>query len=118
MAPPELSIVIPFLNEEAVLPLLQKRLQDLGTHPDWELVFVSDGSTDSRRSVGEVRIRGTGEKLKAVGWAMHPIARTPFPAVLTVIEEQNSELTPISVDLMNQKGPPLPGRLDTEESFF
>jgi glycosyltransferase involved in cell wall biosynthesis len=47
MVRPELSIVIPFLNEETVLPLLQKRLQELGTHPDWELVFVSDGSTDS-----------------------------------------------------------------------
>ena len=58
MAPPELSIVIPFLNEEAVLPLLQKRLQELGTHPDWELVFVSDGSTDS-----SVRI--------LTGWAAH-----------------------------------------------
>ena len=44
---PELSIVIPFLNEENVLPLLQKRLQELRTHPDWELLFVSDGSTDS-----------------------------------------------------------------------
>jgi glycosyltransferase involved in cell wall biosynthesis len=46
MSRPELSIVIPFLNEETVLPLLQKRLQELGTR-DWELVFVSDGSTDS-----------------------------------------------------------------------
>jgi hypothetical protein len=72
----------------------------------------------SRAPVGEVQVRGTGEKLKAFGWAMHPVARTPFPAVLTVVEQQNSELTPISVDLMNQKGPPLPGRLDTGESFF
>lgn len=72
----------------------------------------------SKMPVGEVRIRETGGKLKAVGWAMHPIARTPFPAVLTVVEEQSSELTPISVDLMNQKGPPLPSRLDTDESFF
>lgn len=39
--------MIPFLNEEAVLPLLWNRLQELGTRPDWELVFVSDGSTDS-----------------------------------------------------------------------
>lgn len=44
---PELSIVIPFLNEEAVLPILQQRLQELSTHPDWEFIFVSDGSTDS-----------------------------------------------------------------------
>ncbi len=44
---PELSIVIPFLNEETVLPLLQHRLQQLESHPDWELVFVSDGSSDA-----------------------------------------------------------------------
>jgi dolichol-phosphate mannosyltransferase len=48
---PELSVVIPFLNEETVLPLLQKRLQQLEPHPDWELVFVSDGSTDSSLSI-------------------------------------------------------------------
>jgi hypothetical protein len=72
----------------------------------------------SREPVGKVHVKGTGGKLNASGWAMHPVARTPFPAVLTVVEEQNSELTPISVDLMNQKGPALPGRLDTEESFF
>ncbi len=72
----------------------------------------------SRAPVGEVQVRGVGEKLKAFGWAMRPVARTPFPAVLTVVEEEDSELTPISVDLMNQKGPPLPGRLDTGESSF
>jgi hypothetical protein len=72
----------------------------------------------SRPPVGEVRVRGRGEKLNASGWAMHPVARTPFPAVLTVIAQQNSELTPIWVELMNRKGPPLPDRLDTGESYF
>jgi hypothetical protein len=72
----------------------------------------------SQKPVGEVRVKGTGGKLNASGWAMHPVSRTPFPAVLTVVAEQNSELTPISVDLMTQKGPPLPGRLDTDESSF
>jgi dolichol-phosphate mannosyltransferase len=44
---PDLSIVIPFLNEERVLPLLRERLQKLETRPiAWELLFVSDGSTD------------------------------------------------------------------------
>jgi hypothetical protein len=71
----------------------------------------------SREPVGEVQVKGRGEKLNASGWAMNPVARTPFPAVLTV-EQQNSELIPISVDLMTQKGPPLPGRLDTDESSF
>jgi polyisoprenyl-phosphate glycosyltransferase len=47
MSQPDLSIVIPFLNEERVLPLLRQRLQKLTTRPsDWELLFVSDGSTD------------------------------------------------------------------------
>jgi glycosyltransferase involved in cell wall biosynthesis len=44
---PELSIVIPFLNEERVLPLLRERLEKLKNRPaTWELLFVSDGSTD------------------------------------------------------------------------
>jgi polyisoprenyl-phosphate glycosyltransferase len=43
---PRLSIVVPFLNEEAVLPLLWARLQSLPKIPQWELIFVSDGSTD------------------------------------------------------------------------
>jgi glycosyltransferase involved in cell wall biosynthesis len=47
MRSPELSIVIPFLNEEQVLPLLRERLQKIRNRPTaWELLFVSDGSTD------------------------------------------------------------------------
>jgi len=44
----ELSIVIPFLNEDHVLPLLRQRLENLQNRPShWELLFVSDGSTDA-----------------------------------------------------------------------
>ena len=47
MSQPELSIVIPFLNEEQVLPLLRERLEKIRTRPAaWELLFASDGSTD------------------------------------------------------------------------
>jgi glycosyltransferase involved in cell wall biosynthesis len=47
MSQPELSIVIPFLDEERVLPLLRERLEKLRNRPaTWELLFVSDGSTD------------------------------------------------------------------------
>jgi len=47
MMRPELSIVIPFLNEEYVLPLLCRRLESVENRPlNWELLFVSDGSTD------------------------------------------------------------------------
>lgn len=44
---PDLSIVIPFLNEKDVLPLLRVRLERIQNQPvAWELLFVSDGSTD------------------------------------------------------------------------
>ncbi len=44
---PELSIVIPFLNEEESLPLLKERIGNLESMPEtWELIFVSDGTTD------------------------------------------------------------------------
>lgn len=47
MSAPELSIVIPFFNEAKVLPLLRQRLEQIGGRPStWELLFVSDGSTD------------------------------------------------------------------------
>lgn len=52
MIRPDLSIVIPFLNEEQVLPLLRERLEHIKDRPPtWELLFVSDGSTD-----GSVRL--------------------------------------------------------------
>jgi glycosyltransferase involved in cell wall biosynthesis len=44
---PDLSIVIPFLNAEQVLPLLCERREKIQNRPfAWELLFVSDGSTD------------------------------------------------------------------------
>src|SRR5262249_14460046 len=44
----ELSIVIPFFNEDHVLPLLRQRLENVQNRPShWELLFVSDGSTDA-----------------------------------------------------------------------
>jgi len=47
MTGPELTIIIPFLNEERVLPLLRERFETLTNRPAaWELLFVSDGSTD------------------------------------------------------------------------
>jgi len=47
MPRPELSIVIPFLDEAKVLPLLRERLNAIRDRlSTWELLFVSDGSTD------------------------------------------------------------------------
>jgi glycosyltransferase involved in cell wall biosynthesis len=45
---PTLSVVIPCFNEEAVLPMLEKRLLEAlgGAGISWELVFVDDGSSD------------------------------------------------------------------------
>jgi glycosyltransferase involved in cell wall biosynthesis len=51
---PGLSVVIPFLNEEAVLPELRKRLEGLENLPrGFEIIFVSDGSTDGSIDVVE-----------------------------------------------------------------
>ncbi len=54
MTRPDLSIVIPFLNEEQVLPLLRARLEKVKQAvPNCELIFVSDGSTDSSENLIE-----------------------------------------------------------------
>jgi glycosyltransferase involved in cell wall biosynthesis len=53
MTTPELSIVIPFPNEAEVLPLLRERLTAIkNSAPNWELIFVSDRSTNN--SIGFV----------------------------------------------------------------
>lgn len=51
--PVELSVVIPFLNEEDSLPLLYERLRLEALPPDTEFVFVSDGSTDASEALVE-----------------------------------------------------------------
>lgn len=48
MSRPELSIVVPVLNEEDnVQPLVASVRDALGDRYDWELLFVDDGSTDA-----------------------------------------------------------------------
>ena len=46
---PEISVVVPVLNEESVLPEFFERVEAVlsATVKAWELVFVDDGSTDS-----------------------------------------------------------------------
>ena len=51
MPRPELSVIIPIFNEEAVLPELHRRLRDVMADietsvRDWEVIFVDDGSKD------------------------------------------------------------------------
>lgn len=43
---PELSVIIPFLDEEEALPLLRRRLEAAGLPERREIILVSDGSTD------------------------------------------------------------------------
>jgi glycosyltransferase involved in cell wall biosynthesis len=61
---PELSVVIPVLNEEDnVLPLIERVRAALGDTSRWELILVNDGSTDrtaelvSRAAAADPRIR-------------------------------------------------------------
>ncbi len=47
-AAPQLSVIIPCFNEEAVLPILRPRLDQTlgGLGVSWEVIFVDDGSLD------------------------------------------------------------------------
>jgi glycosyltransferase involved in cell wall biosynthesis len=49
LQPPSLSVVIPIFNEETTLPELRRRLATVleALAPDFEVVFVDDGSSDS-----------------------------------------------------------------------
>jgi glycosyltransferase involved in cell wall biosynthesis len=55
MSAPELSLVIPVFNEEAVIPELRRRLCEFlgGIDTTWEVVFVDDGSRDQSRTLLE-----------------------------------------------------------------
>ena len=48
MSNPTLSVVVPIWNEEETIPELYRRMQEVmaKTGVTWELVMVSDGSTD------------------------------------------------------------------------
>ena len=61
MSRPTLSIVIPFLDEEDVIPELDRRLKSMLDSLDvtWEAIFVDDGSTD--RSLSLLRALAEGE---------------------------------------------------------
>lgn len=55
MPRPDLTLVIPVLNEEAVIPELSRRVTEFLAQvgASWEVVFVDDGSTDRSRSMLE-----------------------------------------------------------------
>jgi dolichol-phosphate mannosyltransferase len=60
-AAPEITIVVPTLNERANIPILVARLQRLLAGVDWEIVFVDDNSADGTaavaRAIGEADSR-------------------------------------------------------------
>ena len=64
-APPQVSIVVPGLNEAPSLPELARRIRDtIGATESYELLFVDDGSTDDTWAViqslhlQDARVRG------------------------------------------------------------
>lgn len=65
---PELSLVLPVFNEEAVIDELGRRLRDflgkVGT--SWEVVFVDDGSSDRSREL-LAKLCAGDERFKLVG---------------------------------------------------
>ena len=68
MTSPVYSLVVPIYNEEAVLPLLLRRLDALLDSLDGpaEAIFVDDGSKDTSPIVCEAKARaeaGTGTQL-------------------------------------------------------
>ncbi len=60
-AAPEITIVVPTLNERANIPILVARLRRLLAGVDWEVVFVDDNSGDGTaavaRAIGEADSR-------------------------------------------------------------
>jgi glycosyltransferase involved in cell wall biosynthesis len=53
MSRPELSLILPVFNEEAVIPELSRRLREFveAVGVTWEVVFVDDGSKDRSRDL-------------------------------------------------------------------
>ena len=68
---PEVSVVVPLLNEEGSLPRLVEEVgAALGDTRDWELILVDDGSTDRTAAVGQ-RLARDDSRVRMLRLARH-----------------------------------------------
>lgn len=90
---PELSLVVPVFNEEPTIPLFLDRVISLleAITPEWEIVFVNDGSRDATLAViraahaREPRVRGIdfsrnyGKEVALTAGLAHATGRAVVP---------------------------------------
>jgi dolichol-phosphate mannosyltransferase len=86
-ANPLLSIVIPCLNEQAVLALLRQRLVEALERLDfrWEVVFVDDGSTDDTLDI-VCRLHREDPRFKVLGLSRNFGHQAAVAAGLSYVE--------------------------------
>ncbi len=68
---PELTVVVPTLNEEDNIAALVERLRHVLQGIDWEVIFVDDDSVDSTRSAASQLARADGRvvgRLQGIDW--------------------------------------------------
>lgn len=90
---PQLSLVVPVLNEEEAIPLFLERVRPIlnGISTEWEVIFVNDGSTDRtletlrQAHVGDPRIkvidfsRNFGKEIALTAGIDHSRGRAVIP---------------------------------------
>ncbi len=64
----KISVVVPAYNEsENIVPLTDKLIDILSRYPDYEIIFVDDGSRDSTVDVIE-RVRANNNKIHYISF--------------------------------------------------
>ena len=82
----EFSLIVPCYNEEAVLPLLAARLLEVlpSLSPDWEVVFVDDGSSDQTFAL-LLALNAQEPRFKALGFSRNFGHQAALSAGLTAV---------------------------------